>query len=349
MSDNFGRRYRIKIGVPEQPSFIIYECSIQANKTYSQTTLPDYAFSSPTVNTKPITPWSLTIPSDAVLLSNLPSDGNSLRGFDFEFSTKRTLSQESSKSEISTAKIKNLPSNVVNLLNTKGCMFQIEAAYKSKKALDLYYIGNVVMLNVRRSGADLDYIISLKDSGTSLENTKVVADFDETDSIADVVVTLGGMLGTPAQYTALEQLKDTYVTGGLSFDGNVADILKSLAKRYNFDYGLFNGNFIARMREIFSSDSNYNKLKNNTWVFDKEDNNILDIEQLNKNVEVATNEKSKKQVRVVTFLTAANIGEFFTIPPDIDKRTSGTYKISELHFEISSKGNFNTVFVGEEM
>jgi len=356
MSENFGRRYRIKIGTPQiEKVYWIYECSVQANSVYTDfgggLSLAFNKENQLNIRTPYLAGTSLsqTIPSDAYMISNVPSDGNSSRGFNFTFSTKRVVNGAPDKSEMSTLTIKNLPPEIITILNTEGCLVQIEASYKSKKDLDLYYNGTVKGMNIKRSGGDLDYIIRLEDNGLATKNTTVSADFSDKDSVADVVVALAKMMGLAKGNLALEELKTQFVTGGLSLEGNVTEILTRMARRYKFDFSFFNGEFIARMKNILAADQNYNQLAKNTWVFQGSDNNIIDIEEVNDFGDKDGGNGTKKKVRVNTFLTPANIGEFFTIPPEISKDTSGTYKITELSFEISSDTSFNTIFVGEEM
>lgn len=355
MPQNFGRRYRIKIGIPEiEKIYWVYECSIQANSTYSNFGGISLAFNNDNqlnIRTpyKAGTSLSQTIPSDAYLISNMPEDGNSLRGFNFTFSTKRVMSSAPNKSEVSTLVIQNLPPEIIELLNKEGCLVEISAAYKSKKDLDLYYIGTVQRLDIRRSGPNLGYVITMKDNGLPVKKTQVSLDFSDKDSIADVVASLSKLMGLSNSNLALEGLKQKYITGGLSLEGNVSDILSKMAKRYKFDYSFFNGKFAARMRNILASDSNYNILARNTWTFLPEDNNIIEIDDISERGKESGGGEKKKKVRVITFLTPASIDEFFTIPPEISNKHAGTYKITELSFEISSEQGFNTIFVGEEM
>lgn len=352
---NFGRRYSIKIGVPEiEKVHWVYQCAVSANNAYQ-----NYSGLSLSSNDSQIlvnTPYKAgsaiaeTIPSDAYLMSNLEEDGNSLRGFDFSFTSKRSMGNNPNKKETSTLIINNLPSEVEDLLYTDGCLVQVEAGYKDGN-LDLYYIGSVERVAIRRTN-DKEYTITLKDAGTSIKNTKASIDFAEKDSVADIVTALGKLLGlsVAGESIALEKLKKVYISGGFSFEGDLFSALKDLARRYKIDLSIFNGQFFARMKDIIHGSADYNKLAKNTWTFEKEDNNVLEVVEIRDTTKtLSTENKAKSSVAVTTFLIPASFDEFFTLPKDIADRLAGTYKVSEITYVISSTGRFNTVLKGEQM
>lgn len=348
---NFSRRWRIKIGIPEiEEKYYTYQCSVNANNAYQSLLPPTLAIYNEGQTKDVITPYDYTlintIPSNAYMIGNTEEDGFSARGFFFEFSTKRSVNSNPTESEMSTLTIKNLPPEVVSLLNDEKCLVEIEAGYRTGE-LTKYYIGYVKRLLVRKNFPDIDYVISLQDSGFTFKNTYVAASFSTSDSVADVVVALAKMLGLGTKNLALEALKTVYIDGGMSFDGDAKGILNKLSKRFGFDYSVFNGDFSARMKKIVLADANYNKLAKNTWVFNPEDNNVIDIQDTSENIEKSESSGTKRFVTLTTFLTPITIDEFFTIPETISQEFAGTYKINELVYNISSESNFTTEIKGE--
>lgn len=357
MSVNYIRYYKIKIGLPSKVETVswTYECSIDASNAYTGFGNMGMLFNDDTkLNAN--TPYKLgypitqTIPSDAISISNLPDEGMGIRGFDFDFTTKRSYSQKSSKNETTTLTIKNLSDEIIGYLNKEGCIVQVEAGYSDPDNLDVYYVGNVTYVRSQKGSDSVDHIISLGDNSLPLKNTKVSVDFSEESSQADIVAALGRLYGSTLGAISLEKLKNIYITGGVSLEGKLSDIIASLAKKWSFEYTNFNGKFTARDKDISAADANYQKLAKNTWNFLKSDRNIIDIQEDSSNYKKLTKAKnSKRQVVVTTFLAPMRIDEFFTIPASISEEYSGTYKIIELTFAISSTGSFQTVVTGEVM
>lgn len=357
MEINYLRYYKIKIGIPSKVETIAwtYECSIDATNAYTGFGNMGILFNDDTklnANTpyKLGNPITQTIPSDAISISNLPDEGMGLRGFDFEFTTRRSFSQSSSKNETSTLSIKNLNKEILEYLNKDECVVQVEAGYNDPRILDVYYIGNVNYVRTQKGGDDFTYVIGLGDNSLPLKNTRVSIDFNEESSKADIVSALGRLYGSTLGSISLEHLKDQYVTGGLSIEGNLSDIINSLAKKWKFEFTNWNGKFVARDRDILSADPNYQRLAKNTWDFIASDRNVIDLVEDSSNYDQKQKAKtSKRQVVVTTFLAPMQIDHFFTIPPSISEELSGTYKIIELSFVISSTGAFQTIAKGEVM
>lgn len=357
MSLNYKRYYRIKIGIPEKIETIAwtYECSIDATDSYNSYGYMGLLFNDDTklnANTpyKLGNPITQTIPSDAISISNLPSEGQSVRGFDFEFTTRRSYSQKSDKNETSTLTIKNLSPDIIEYLNKEGCVVQVEAGYSDPEGLDLYYVGNVSYVRTQRGNVGINYIIGLKDNLLPIKNTKISVDYNEESSKADVIATLGRLYGSVLGNMSLETLKNSKIIGGLSLEGKLSDVINALAKKWKFEFTNFNGTFSAREKDITATDANYQKLAKNTWEFIDTDNNVIDLVEDNTNSDKLQKDKnSKRQVTITTFLTPMKIDEFFTIPPELSEDLSGTYKIIDLSFVISSTGAFQTIAKGEVM
>lgn len=357
MSLNYLRYYKIRIGVPAKVENIAwtYECSIDATDSYNTYGYMGILFNDDTklnANTpyKLGNPITQTIPSDAISISNLPNEGMGVRGFDFDFTTRRSFSQKSSKNETSTLTIKNLNDEILEYLNKDGCVVQVEAGYNDPDSLDVYYIGNVNYVRTQRGSDSVDYIIGLGDNSLPIKNTKVSIDFNEEASQADIVAALGRLYGNTLGFMSLEGLKNKYVQGGFSIEGKLSDVITSLAKKWKFEFTNFNGKFVARDKDIVNADANYQRLAKNTWDFIASDRNVIDLQEDNSNFERKQKDKNyKRQVVITTFLAPMQIDEFFTIPPSISEELSGTYKIIELSFVISSTGSFQTVAKGEVM
>ncbi|MCP3683340.1 MAG: hypothetical protein GY861_11685 [bacterium] len=329
---NWQRHYRITFGVPAYEKESYYtEGSVIPNSISARISATQ------------------AIPSDALMISNIPEDGNALRGFNFTFESKRTYSKTATSSEISTLNILNLNPEMYNLFNTEGCVVRIEAGYRDT-GVSVVYNGFVQRVDVNKSGADVSYKILMKDAGFDVKNTKVSVDFPEKSDIVEVLGSLVKMFpSVSSQSLALEALKGTVVAGGFSYTGKLIDVIEKICKTYKVDYTLFNSKFSARMKEIIQGDADYNKLAPNTFVFPPE--NIKSLDPVIDNSQKASAEPNvKRDVLLSSFLTPIDFDNFFTVPETVNEKLAGTYKIKTIQTKLNSRTNvWDTVLVGSPM
>lgn len=329
---NWQKRYRIQFGVP----------AYETTSYYAEGSLIEGSIAARVSATQ-------SIPSDALMISNIPEDGNPLRGFDFNLATKRSLSSNSTKSETSTLSIKNITPEMYDLFTTNGCVVVVEAGYRDN-GVDVVYKGFVQRVDVTSQGNDVVYMVQMKDAGIDVKSAKVSVDYPETMSAEEVLKSLVKFFPSVATSKInISTLRDLYVAGGFSFEGKLIDNVERFCEAYGIDYSFFNGNFVAISKDVTQGDDTYNELEPNTFVFEQID--IKNIEAVNDNSTKSVNDSSaKRDVMLTTFLTNIGFDNFFTVPELTDKSLSGTYKINTIAIQLDSRGNeWNTILIGSPM
>lgn len=331
---NWQRYYRITFGIPayELETYYVQGSVIPANVAAREGA-------------------TQSVPSNALKISNIPSDGNSLRGFNFALSTKRTISKSATRDETSVLTILNLSPKMYKLFNTEGCVVKIEAGYKDQ-GVSVVYNGFVQKVEVKsgKGSDDISYLITMKDAGLDVKNTKVSVDFPETSDIVESLEALIKMFpSVSSQSLALQALKGVVVAGGFSFEGKLIEVIQKICKTYKIDYSILNGKFFARMEQLFQGSEDYNKLVPNTYVFTPDTIKSLDPIIDNSNKE-SGQKNTKRKVLLSTFLTPISFDNFFTVPSDISKELAGTYKINTIEIKLNSRTSlWDTVIIGEPM
>lgn len=289
------------------------------------------------------------LPSEAIKISNIPEDGGDVRGFDFSFSTKREMSVSSASKENTVLTIKNISEEMYNVLNSEGCIVNVEAGYRDSD-LDVVYQGTVSRVEVSGSGNDVDYRIILKDGGLDIKKTKISVDFQEKDSLKTVFEALVKLLPSVSKTEfSIDALETIFRDGGFSYEGNLIDNIENICKKYGIVYSFFNSKFIARTLDLIQGSSDYNKLKPNTFVFPAA--NIKTLDRIFDNAKKAsTASASTFQIQLNTFLTPIEFNNFFTVPKEVDSILAGTYKIDIIAITLNSRGNeWDTTLIGSPM
>jgi hypothetical protein len=332
MKKNWQRQYRITFGVPlyEKDAYLTQGSLICAMVPYRQNPTQDP-------------------PQNATVISNIPSDGNSLRGFDFSFESSRDLSTAPTKNEKTKLVIKNLSPEMYKTFNTEGCLVKVEAGYLDTGVFTVYQ-GFVDSVLPRRGITDIEYIIMLKEANLDVKNSKVSIDFPETDDAEKVLQALVKLLPSISQQQIdIETMRKIKVAGGFSFEGKLADVIVEFCKAYNIVFSMFNGKFVARYNGMVQGDPDYNNLKKNTFVLNSSD--IKDFNIITDNSQKLSKEaKIKHDINVSMFLTNITFDNFITVTEDISKDYMGTYQPSIIKIRLNTNNNvWDTVITGSSM
>jgi len=330
--DNWQRQYRITFGVPlyEKDAYFTQGSLICAKVPYRQNPTQDP-------------------PQDAIMISNIPSDGNALRGFDFSFTSVRDMSTSPTKNEKTTLVIKNLSPEMYKIFNTEGCMVKVEAGYVDSGVFTVYQ-GFVDSVRVQRNITDIDYRIMLKEAHLDVKNAKVSIDFPETDNAEKALQALVKLMPSISQQEInIETLRKIRVAGGFSFEGKLIDMIIEFCRAYNIVFSIFNGKFVARYNDMVQGSSDYDEAKFNTYVLDS--NQVKDFSILTDNSQKMSKEaKVNPDINVALFLTNITFDNFITITEDIDPEYVGTYQPKIIKTRLNSVSNvWDTVITGSSM
>ena len=329
---NWQRQYRITFGVPlyEKDAYFTQGSLICAKIPYRQNPTQDP-------------------PQDAISISNIPSDGNSLRGFEFSFNSARDMSTSPNKNEKSTLVIKNLSPEMYKIFNTEGCMVKIEAGYLDTGVFTVYQ-GFVESVRLQRNVTDIDYRIMLKEANLDVKNSKVSIDFPETDDAEKALQALVKLMPSISQQEInIETLRKIRVAGGFSFEGKLIDMIIELCRAYNIVFSIFNGKFVARYNDMVQGSNDYDAAKFNTYVLKAED--VKDFSIITDNSQKLSKEtKVKHDINVSLFLTNITFDNFITITEDIDPEYVGTYQPKIIKTKLNSVSNiWDTIITGSSM
>ena len=332
MELNWQRHYRITFGIPEYSN----EQYLTSGSLLASTVKSS---ENPTQST----------PSQALMISNIPEDGNSLRGFNFSFTSKREMSKTSSSKEMSKLTISNLSPEMYELFNTEGCLVKIEAGYRDTGVFRVYQ-GFVNTVTPQRRGNDVDYIISMREANLDVKNAKVSVDFPETDDAEKVLQALVKFLpSVGSQEILLEKLKNQFVSGGFSFEGSLMDSIENMCRSYGVRYSIYNGKFTARDENLTQGSADYQRIAPNTFVLTPDNVKSFDLISDNRQ-KLSKEQRVKPDVKVDLFLTNINFDNFFTITEELDEKAVGTYEIKHIIIKLNSRTNvFDTSLRGSPM
>ena len=332
-SNNWIRSYKIVFGTPafKKNPYEFVGQGVLTTETYTK-----------------IEADSITIPSNALSLSNLVSEGENLRGFTFTLDTTRKLAATSNKnSEKSTLQLYNLNKESLDVLNQEGCVVRIFAGYGDK--VELVYSGDVEEVSPVRSGNDVVQRIRCVDGSLSFKNTRGSIDYDESVSEKDMIIDIASRFPDSALgFVGLTGLEDIYTTGGQSFSGPLDKIFNRLMARNNLNYSRFNGKIVIVPYSLDQASADFNRLAANTFTLPT--NSIKKITPVSKNGKKTSLEtKSKKSILVNSFLIPTiELGQYFTITKDNSIDYEGTYLVSSVRTVLKSKGGeWDTVLIGD--
>jgi len=340
---NWQKSYKIQFGVPEytEDDYIFDALSSNFTNIF-------LGFKNTPEGTK-IVVDSHTVPENAVTMSNLKEDGNSLRGFTFSLdSTRKASTGGNSKGEKSTLQLYNLNKESIDLLNTDNCIMRISAGYGGKTSL--CYSGDVVEVLPSRSGNDLKQIIRLQDGATSSKNTAGTVVFDEDMSEKEMIIDLASRFPDASLgFLGLDKLDLKYTTGGQSYQGFLDEIFNKVMARNNLTYTRYNGKINIFPYSIDQASADFTRLAANTYTLTAD--TVKSITPASKNGKKKTLEtKTKTGINVNTNYIPIELGQFFTIPEDVDNKYKGTYLVTGIRTILKSHGNdWDVVLVGESI
>ena len=319
--ENWLRSYKVVIGVPEYEEDLY---KIDVTSVLKVENLPK------------ISDDATTIPSDAVSYSNLVSEGNNIRGFTFKLDSTRVMSEGSSDgTEKTTLTMYNLDKKTISLLQHPRCVVRIYAGYDEN--ISLAYSGDVSKMVPTGDGTDKVYQITCVDGLAGQKNTIVNIDYEESVSVADMIIDLGNRFPDGAMgVSGLSHLSETYITGGMTFMGTLARQFDKMLRVNNLSYSRFNGKMvITPYRLEFGSDA-YDEMYTNNY--DLTSDLIKSIGEANDNGDTTdTDVKVKTSITMNTFYIPIELGQFFTVPSGIEGY-AGTYQVTRIRTKLESQG-----------
>ena len=330
---NWQRSYKIVLGKP-------------AHETSA------YTFEGVVVGKMPpttITVDAVTEPAgDIIQMSNLESEGDDLRGFKFKLRSTRSSGSTASSNERSTLILYNLNKETLSVLNQEGCVVRVYAGYQGN--VDLVYSGDIGDINIKDEGNDIAYHIACKDGAIDIKNTKVSIKYDESFTMANVMRDLAGRFPSGSLGTiAVDNLKDTRITGGFSCQGKLINIFNKACQRNGLTYTRDNGKISVRPEQLVQGTPDYLLVSRNTYTLDSRV--LKSIDPVLTNSAKFTNQKNvKRGIQLTTFLLPITLDQFITIPPEASQEYAGTYKIIAKSINLDSRrGSWDTVLRCEPM
>lgn len=321
--NNWERSYRIRIG----------------NREYKKSLYdPQVLQGIPESLARPVTESDeVTVPENAVLLSNLTEDGNSRRGFTFRFNGTSSLSQKGSDSEKALLELYNPSQELVDIINTDRGLVIIEAGYEQQ--VEMAYTGDIVSVTPHKSGADLIYRVQCASGAMAMRNTLVSLHYDESISEKDIIIDMVGRFpGTALGTYGLSGLSNKYKTGGRGFTGDLVTNFDNIMARNNLNYAHTNGIIVITPYRLLGEDydafarTNYNipvdTIKKITDVSKREDISSKDTKAKVRKIQINTN------------FIPVQLSQFITIPDsDHTKDFTGTYQVEAKRLILESKGS----------
>lgn len=308
---NWNRSYRIEFGTPEVTP---------ANYYQSGSKTPQL-----------ITPLeSQHLPSNALKIGNLASDGFSNRGFTFTFKSKRSLGSNSNEQEVTTLELYNINNEMKELLNKPNCIVQVSAGYGED--VTLLYKGYVKSVTRRSSATDIIYQIQCKDSLIDANKTRASINIPEKYNAKEALQTLSSLFPTvdnPLIYASFLEKKQQL--GGYSFDGNVKNELNKFCRQYKLVYAIHNGKLVLMPKNMVQGDTDYSSLAKNNYTLNSDVLKSLDPVK-------STKKNKTRNVVITTFLIPIYFNQFVTIPDSVDSKLTGTYRPKSITYNLQSRG-----------
>lgn len=280
-------------------------------------------------------------------LSNIPP--NPPRGFHFKLETTRGNNGAGTGNEKTVIELANLNPETVGVLHQPNSKVIVSLGY-ANTSLDTYYAGDIYDIQPTTRGDDIIYRITCKDGVQDALNTRISFNYDESISVSSIMEDLASKLPTASLGTlALESLLSTYVQGGVTFNGNLWDNLEKFCKRWGMSLYRYNGKINIQPWQLINGTPDYLLIGRNTYVMPS--SSVITLDPIIQNGQKYTdNTNTKRGVQMTTFLTPIELGEFFTIPPEVDKTLAGTYKVTTIKISANMPtGVFNMTVRGEPM
>lgn len=329
----FGRRMKIVIGVPQRN----IEAYVSVGEVVGNLPAPEFKVD------------ATTIPAGKIInLSNIPP--NTKRGFYFKMESTRGGTQGGGANEKTTIELANLNEDTLGILHTENSQIQVWLGYDSDDSLDLYYSGDIYDVQPKRNGEDIVYSITAKDGYVDNKNTRVSLQYDESMSVKDIMTDIikkfpSGTVGT----LALDFLQTEKVTGGKSIQGLLTKEFDRLCKGYGVTYFRYNGKYNLQPYQLVNGTPEYLLVGRNTYTIPQ--NGVLALDPIIQNGgKYYDNKNIKRGVQLTTFLIPIELGQFFTITPEISKTLAGTYKVTTIKVDADFLGtSWNVTVRGEPM
>lgn len=290
----------------------------------------------------------ITVPSNAVVMSNLIEDGNNRRGFSFKLHSEASLESSSNGGEKSFLYLYNLDEKSVEILNQDKCIVMVEAGYQQEVVFA--YSGDVSSVKCINSGNDKTYKIQCASGAFAMRNTFARIEYDETVSEKDIILDMAKRFpGTALGTYGLDDLSGRYKTGGKYIDGMLVTEFDKLMARNNLQYAHINGKIVIVPYRLRGADYDAFARTNYTIPLDaiKEISDISD-----KTSTPSSNIKSKmRKLQINTFYIPVELGQFITIPEsERTKEHSGTYQVKGRTLALESqRGNWDVILKVEEV
>ena len=333
-TQNWQRSYDIRIGTtvrsPEEGSFL-------ASSIVSTETIKEAGGI--------IDSNGITIPSNALQISNIASDGWDERGHTFRLETTRGVSQSSGGgSEKTTLELYNINAAFEDIINQKNCVVRVFAGYGEK--VDLIYAGDVMAVTPKTVGRDKVYTLRCVDGGDTATDVIGTADYDESMSDADVIRDMAGRFpdASVVDY-GLGPLENTNTTGGYSCMGTLYNNFDRMLKRNNLQNVRYNGKIVLlpyRWSDLYEREQVTNYILSADL--------IKDISSTSSNGDKSSEDtKSKQGIVVNTNLIPIEAGQFFTIPDTVSDTYKGTYLAKGVKVKLESHGQMWDVAITGEI
>ncbi len=268
---------------------------------------------------------TITVPSNARLLSNLVEDGKDRRGFTFRFNSTTKLSQDGGNAENSVLELWNPNDDLIEIINKDPCSIMIEAGYSQK--VELEYTGDVVDVKVRNTGADVIYTIKAASGALAMRNTLVNLHYDESISEQDIILDMVGRFPATAVGTyGLDDLSRVHKTGGRNFSGTLISNFDKVMRKHNLGYAHLNGKIVITPYKLKGADYDAFARTNYNLSLDS----LKNISDVSKRGDKGTEDSASKlrNIQVGTFYLPVQVGQFITIPDSkYTKQYQGTYQV----------------------
>lgn len=290
---------------------------------------------------------SVTIPSNALMYSNLTSDGFSRRGFHFELDVTQKLSSSSKDAEKSTLKLYNPNQEMIDVMMQDRCIVIAELGYGQQ--VSLAYSGDVDYVTADDRGADTIYTLEMKSGGLAMRDTTVSLYYDESVSEQDIITDLAQRFPATALGTyGLNDQSGRYKSGGRGFTGSLITNFDNIMAKNNLSYVHINGKIVITPYRLVGSD--YDKFSATNYNIPYESiKSISDVTDKTKNSSTSTQNKLRK-LNIICQYLPVEVGQFITVPDDADEY-KGTYQVKARRISASSRPNsaYNSILQVEEI
>jgi len=322
-SENWRRSYKITIGTREVSTEVF--------------TVQDLDGVPPLLLSNDLESDTLTTPSNARTLSNLPAEGFSERGFTFKFNSVQKLSSQGSEGEKSTLTLYGLDAELISIINQDKCLVIIEAGYGGKT--EVAYSGDVVKVTPEKNGAEEIYHLQCASGAFAMRNTLVNMHYDESLSEEDIIIDMAKRFpGTALGTYGLNDQSGRFKTGGKNFNGSLVTNFDNIMAKNNLSWAHFNGKIVITPYRLIGKDYDHFARTNYTLNEDLI-KAITDTTDNNKSGTADTKSKLKS-LQINTFYIPIGLGQLVTIPTsDYTTGKDGTYQVKARRLILESKGN----------